>query len=186
MRRLIGVITALSLFVGSCTLSMPIKPFPEHKGVDQRIQKIVDEYKWLSMQKQITFKNSVSIGFKKIDRGNVIGLCTYGPGWREIDVDIEFWLNNGNSEKLALLFHELTHCYCGRSHDWADGREYPATLQGRIDEAVEWSKKGGQRPGRFDDGCPSSLMYPIIVDERCFKTHYSHYVNEMFDRCNAW
>lgn len=142
---------------------------------------------WLSKQYNITFTRPVTIGFKKIKRGNAVGMCTYGGNWREIDIDIEYWLNNHSSaEKLALLYHELIHCYCTRGHDYGEGKDYPEGVQARIDRALRWLKEGGERPGYWDDGCPTSLMYPVVIEQDCMLRHYHEYIKEMFDRCIPW
>jgi hypothetical protein len=147
---------------------------------------MLEEFMWLSKQNNITFSRQVSMGFKKIKRGNVIGVCTYGGNWREIDVDIDFWLNNPPSARWALVFHELAHCYCTSGHDYGEDKEYPESLAERIAQALDWREKGGERPGYWDDGCPVSILYPKLVDSDCFLMHYQEYVKEMFDRCNPW
>lgn len=171
----------------SCATVFPNTKFgPEYQGVDTKAQPLVDEYMWLSKQNNLEFKHKVTIGFKKITEENVIGLCTYGHKWREIDLDLDFWLTSSLSEREALLFHELSHCYCHRDHDYGDGKNYPETEKLRIEEALEWRKHGGPKPGRYDDACPISLMYPVVVDSSCFLAHYGDYVKEMFDRCDPY
>lgn len=187
MRSLITILLSSLFFITSCSTFFPgVKFRPEYQGVDPRVQGLVDEYIWLSKQNHIAFGKTVTVGFKKINRGNVIGVCTYGDDFREIDLDIDFWENTEPFERMALAYHELTHCYCTRDHDWAEGKEYPETEAKRIAEALEWRKKGGERPGRFEDGCPTSLMYPVIVEKDCVMSHYQHYVDEMFERCDPY
>lgn len=183
---LIGFI-AIFVSTASCSCSgIPVKPWPEHVGVDFRLRKLVKEFKWLSAQRGITFTDTVTIGFKKIKAQDVVGICTYAPGWREIDIDIDYWNNSNDSKRMALVFHELTHCYCTRAHDYAEGELYPDTLTERIARALQWKIEGGPRPGYFDDGCPTSLMYPVVVDTDCFRSHYQEYVDEMLNRCDPW
>lgn len=184
MKRLFVVFIGL-LALAACS-GLKIKLTPEHKGVDPRVQKYVDEYMLLSMQNNIQFYNKVTIGFKKIKDGNVIGICTYGGFFREIDIDIDYWNNSTKVEQMALIFHELTHCYCGRSHDYGENLEYPETEMARIARALQWKIEGGPRPGYWDDGCPFSLMYPVVVDDNCLLAHYAEYTAEMFDRCEPW
>lgn len=181
---LIGLFSLLT----ACSCShIPIKIAPEHKGVHKELQKYVDEFMWHAKQKNIQFTNQVTVGFKKIKSGNVIGTCTYGGKWREIDIDIEFWLNSYSSgTKMALMLHELAHCYCTRDHDYAKGKKYPKGLQARIDRALQWLREGGERPGYWEDGCPVSLMHPTLVDLDCYYSHFSEYTQEMLDRCEPW
>lgn len=166
---------------------MPIKIHPDYTGVDPRAQPIVNEYVWLSKQNHLDFDKPVTIGFKKINYKTVIGLCTNAWRWREIDLDIDYWNNSSYTSHVALLFHELTHCYCGRIHDYADGKKYPENTEDRIKDALDWfNKKGPTIPGYLEDGCPSTFMYPEILDDSCTLTHYDYYIHEMFDRCDPW
>lgn len=179
------LICILFLFDG-CAASPKIKIMPEYHGVDPRAQGYVDEYMYLSRQKHIEFDDTVTIGFKNLNEGNIIGLCTYGGPWREIDIDINYWNNSSKMTHMALLFHELTHCYCGRDHDYGPKSKYPETEAARIARALQWKAEGGPRPGYWDDGCPVSLMYPVIVDDDCTRAHYNEYIEEMFSRCDPW
>lgn len=169
----------------SCS-GIPNKTRPEYKGVDPRAQSLTDEYLWLSTQHHVRFYNKVTIGFRDIKEGSVVGFCTFGGYFREIDIDINYWNNSDSSTRLALLFHELTHCYCGRGHDYGEDEAYPETEALRRARALKWLLEGGPRPGYWDDGCPVSLMYPIVVDNECLQAHYAEYTEEMFDRCKPW
>lgn len=170
----------------SCCSTAQVKLAPQYVSVDPRAQKIVDEYMLLSAQNNIQFYDKVTIGFKDINRGEVVGLCTYGGFFREIDIDISYWNRSTYMTKTTLLFHELTHCYCGRGHDYGKKKNYPETEAARIVRALQWKVEGGPRPGYWEDGCPVSIMYPVVADDDCVKAHYDQYVKEMFDRCRPW
>lgn len=152
------------------------------------VQHYVDEFKNLAAINNVAFKNSVTIGFKKLNANNegTVGLCTYGYGWREIDIDETYWSFTNEADRIALIFHELSHCYCTRDHDWAEGQKYPETKEARTKEFNKYENSGVLRPGRMADDCPSSLMYPVVVNNQCLKEHYDHYVIEMFDRCRPY
>lgn len=107
-------------------------------------------------------------------------MCTYGGFWREIDIDIDFWNRATPTSKLALMFHELAHCYCTRGHDFADGTEYPEP------KFMDFFSKCTTEPGYYPDGCPLSIMHPIIIEDTCVANHYNDYVNELFNRCDPW
>lgn len=159
---------------------------PEHVGVDPRVKKLVGEFMWLSAQNNISFRRKVTVGLKDINRGNAVGLCTYGGRFREIDIDTNYWNRSSYTSKMTVLFHELTHCYCGRGHTYGKDLSYPETEIARIARAIQWKIEGGDRPGYWDDGCPSSIMYPIVLDDNCMNAHYNEYVEEMFNNCVAW
>lgn len=190
MRILLIIVTLLiCLALNGCT-RLKIKLQPEYEGIDRRVLWLYKEYMYLSAENNVTFYNPITIGFKDIgvdgEDGKVVGVCNYGVNFREIDLDKQFWEESSVYEKMALFFHEMTHCLCHRGHDYGHKKKYPATNFDRIVEALEWKIKGGPKPGRFDDGCPTSLMYPSVIDEDCFAAHYPEYVKEMFDRCKPW
>lgn len=183
MMNLLSILFVLS----SCSNPIPIKPRPEHVGVDPKAQSLVDEYFWLGKQNDLPFNGKVTIGFKDINHGDVIGICTTTWFWREIDLDKGFWDRSTQTSRLALLFHELTHCYCGRIHDYDEDKEYPDTVDARIKQVYEWvAHRKGPIPGYMSDGCPLSIMYPEVLDDECTLKHYNEYIEEMFDRCEPY
>lgn len=147
--------------------------------IDPEIKVIVDEYKALAKYYGIVFKNEVTIGFSDIKRDGVVGICTYGFDFREIDLDRRYWKYQTWTSKLILTYHELDHCYCDRRHDYGREKNYPdASFFGIL------TRYSGE--GYMTDGCPLSLMHPIVMDDVCLNKHYSYYVKEMFDRCNPY
>lgn len=184
--KLLLVIIGFLLCLSSCKCSLiNVKLAPEYKGVDPAIQPYVNEYKELAKIQGITFKNDVTIGFKKINEGNVVGICTISHSWREIDINEIFWNNSTPVSKLALLWHEFSHCYCGRKHDYSKDKEYSLNTGGLIDQMLE--RLGDkENPGFYSDFCPTSVLYPVVLDGQCFLSHYTDYAIEMFQRCESW
>lgn len=158
----------------------------KHVGVDPALEPLVKEFKSLSALNNIRFYNEVTVGFAEIPYEDAIGVCHYGLFFREIDIDIRYWNHARPGERIALMFHELTHCYCGRAHDFSSKESYKNTALKRFLEEVKWTIRGGQNPGFWDDGCPTSLMYPIVIENECMLSHYNEYIKEMFDRCKPW
>lgn len=160
---------------------------PEHKGVDKEIQSIVNDYKRLASLRGIHFKKEITIGFKEIESDSIVGLCHYGNNFREIDLDKTYWKRSSEDTKITLLFHELTHCYCYRDHDWKEGEIYISPqimeLVGKI-FTKPFRKK--PEPGFYDDDCPLSIMYPSVVSDECVLDHSTEYIKEMFDRCEPY
>lgn len=185
IRPILVILLAIEL-VSCALLAKNVKFNPEYTDVDPKAQVLVNEYLELSKQHHVTFDKKVTVGFKKINNSDIIGICNYGTNWREIDLDSGWWDTQTSTEQLMLIFHELTHCYCGRDHDYEDGTKYLPTAELRLQEAEEWSKHGGPKPGRFEDACPKSIMYPIVIDETCAYSHYSEYIEEMFNRCTPY
>lgn len=191
MRQFIALI--LFVIVASCAQPaakehVKDKPAFSTEITDPEIKVISDEYFRLSAYNNMHFNNKVSIGFSKIDRSNVIGTCTYQHEFREIDLDKRFWSNSTWFSKIALLYHEMTHCYCERGHDFDEGEVYPdVTLQEILGRFLSRIPLSPLKPsGYLDDFCPKSVMHPIIMDDECFEKHYNYYVKEMFARCNPF
>jgi hypothetical protein len=167
------------ILVSCCTITIDHnKLAPEYQGVDPKAEPYVNEFLSLAKIHNIVFIDKVTIGFKDIDQDSVIGLCNYGSYFREIDLDISYWNRSSKRSHMALLFHELSHCYCDREHDYGDGKEYG--------DSEKVKKDTVKKEGYFEDGCPLSIMYPIIVNDDCFVSHYSEYTDEMFNRCKAY
>lgn len=187
MRTFTAIALFLQIFISSCTTTAIGSKFvPEFQGVDLRLQYLVDEFVWLSKQNNVVFRGKVSLGLKTIKDAGIAGLCHRGLGFREIDIDINYWNVNTKATRMAVVFHELAHCYCGRSHDYDNGVMYPPTEYERIHQALTWLSEGGKRPGRYEDGCPTSLMYPVVVGDDCMMSHYGEYTREMFNRCKPY
>lgn len=158
---------------------MNTSPFPRYFSVDPQIKPFVQQYMQLAKERGIKFNHNVNIGFRSINRGQVAGQCHYGLFFREIDVDTKYWDYFSDISATALLYHELSHCYCGRSHDYGQNKEYG-------DDADKARKNPKISDGFFVDGCPKSLMFPEIVSDSCFMIHYGEYVDEMFKDCEPY
>lgn len=185
MRFTTYIVIALFLPNISCA-GLKNKKVPEYTGIDHKVKTLVDKFLSLSAEKDIVFENKVTIGFKKIDYKRVIGVCNYGSFFREIDLDISFWNRSTYISKQALLFHEMAHCYCGRDHDYEDGKQYPDDEANRLIISIRYAFMFKTSPGFYEDGCPLSIMYPVLVDDDCMTIHYNQYIEEMFQRCNPW
>lgn len=180
-------------FLCSCAQPKPkddVKKEPQFSTeiTDPELKVISEEFFHISRHKDLVFSKKVSMGFSDIERGSVIGTCTFGNGFREIDLDKEFWARASWASKVALVYHEMTHCYCERGHDFDEGVLYPDnSIKFFLDRILNGAPFTPLRPeGYLEDGCPKSIMYPIIVDPFCFERHYKYYVQEMFNRCDPW
>lgn len=186
MRLFAKIATLLTICLMACTSGPQIKTAPEYVGVDPEAQPFVDEYMWLGAQNHLHFDKQVTVGFKVINDGRIVGMCNYGGWFREIDLDTSYWIYSTKTTRMTLMFHELTHCYCDRAHDYGKGDDYPEAQKARIRRAIEWRVEGGPRPGYWADGCPVSIMHPVLLSDDCMLEHYQEYTTEMFDRCDAW
>lgn len=167
----------IGMFLGTL-VSCALMPFwgqrmtPHYTKVDPRALSVVNE--WLSLAKQhgLKFSQTVNVGFTNIGKENIIGQCNYGLGFNEIDIDFIYWTYVDNTiTNQTLMLHELTHCYCDRSHDYGKNLNYT-------------TDDSNDKNGFLEDGCPKSIMFPYVLDNNCFLTHYAYYVDEMFERCD--
>lgn len=171
---------------GVGTKSSLDKDKPEYTGIAKELKPYYDEYVFLAKKDHINFDKKITMGFRIIDSDGIIGLCHWGDNFREIDIDKGYWNMAPEELREILLFHEMTHCLCGREHDWGKGKYYhDAFLQSILGNF-------GRRIAKefFDgyllDGCPKSIMNPYIVDIDCAQRHMDFYKKEMFERCDPW
>lgn len=167
----------IGLFLGTL-VSCALMPFwgerltPRYNNVDPKVAPIVNEWLALAKQRGLKFSQTVNVGFMDIGKENVIGQCNYGINFNEIDLEPIYWDYMADTlTQTALLWHELSHCYCNRLHDYEKDKEYS-------------NDETNKKDGFLEDSCPKSLMYPYVLDNQCFLTHYAYYSSEMLDRCD--
>lgn len=190
MRRFFTII--LFVLIASCSkppVKTEIKEAPSYSTdiTDPELKTITDEFFRLSARNNLTFSHKVSVGFSDIERDSVIGTCSYRPTFREIDLDPRYWKRATWTSKVALLYHELVHCYCERDHDYDQGEMYPdKSWKALIQDHFSGFLSPIRPSGYLEDGCSKSNMHPVIMSNECFEKHYDHYVKEMFNRCKAF
>ncbi len=86
------------------------------------------------------------------------GLCNVSkqaPKGNLIKIDKAKWNNFSDTQREQVIYHELGHCLLLQFH--------------RSDAIAP---------------CPSSLMYPKVLDEKCYSEHKAIYVNELINNVN--
>lgn len=161
----------------ACFYVKDIRVLPYYDEVDPQFSGYVDEWLFLAKNNNIKFTKTVNIGFKRINIDGVVGLCHYQHFFREIDIDPIIWGRLTDISKTVLIWHELTHCYCYRDHDYAEGKEYSSATEGEPKEKIL---------GYYPDKCPLSIMSPVIIEDSCFIAHFVDYQHEQFDRCKPY
>lgn len=189
MRLIFLIFLVASVYIVSgWALKAPLKnkPAPVYKTIDPSLTEIVSDYKKMANKRGIKFTHSVTIGFTDINRDDVVGICNYGKDWREIDLDRDYWKKLTERQQRELAFHELTHCYCLRKHDFDAGMPY---AEPKIASVI----RGEKHPpfffiseGFFVDGCATSIMYPYVLSDKCIESHSNLYKEEMFERCQPY
>src|ERR1035441_9258648 len=87
-----------------------VKISPEYEGIDPAFQNYYNNYVSLAKLNGIAFEGKVTIGFKVLDYGDgTVGLCTINGvmGFREIDIDKEYWDNTMDEKKLFMTLRVL-------------------------------------------------------------------------------
>jgi len=177
MRRIIICFLTVFLFsaiIVSCS-TVRVKDRPEFHDVAPEFRDLNNQYIKMANSKGIYFTRHVTIGFKDIPKSDTMARCIYGKNFREIEVDRKYWKSMSSTQKMIVIWHESSHCYCGRDHDYAEDKEYD------VDENPE-----NNSAAYYSDKCPVSLMYPMAITDKCMESHYKNYINEMFDRCEIW
>ncbi len=76
-----------------------------------------EEARTRGVEIDLTSQN-ISATFSDIESEHTQGVCNhYSDGSKQILIDITYWNNLRDIQKEFLVFHELGHCYLGRSHD---------------------------------------------------------------------
>jgi hypothetical protein len=186
MKELLFIILALMVY-GPSAREEEASNQPKYSKTDEKLQIYEDIYIDLARKHNIKFTHSVYAGFTVIKQGLIVGMCHYTSHYREIDIDQPFWEKTEEDTRRTLMFHELTHCLCGRDHDYGLNKPY---IDPKYEEIVQrcmpriplWVNY----PGYFVDGCPLSLMSPTLPTLDCIKIHGAEYEEEMFDRCKPY
>jgi hypothetical protein len=159
--------------------------FHKHDGVDPELASYVNLWLAIAKDEGIVFHNKVTVGFEDINDGLVIGRTYWEPTFREIDIDKKFWDKSSGTSRMALVFHELGHAYCGRSHNYKEigYSDRPSQLT-KDEHKMKTDNK--PLPGYYFDFCPKSIMFPEILSDDCVRAHYTEYEHEMFEECEPY
>jgi hypothetical protein len=146
-------------------------------GIDPEIKPYVEDFINLSKNKLNDLSYSkTSIGIEP-QAGNRIGVCyRFVDGTSEIAIDGDFFNSESQLRKQALVFHELVHCICNRSHDH-NGIDYEPIIE---------PNKSNRELLYFEDGCSRSIMSPELTSTQCLEKRWSYYIEEMFSRCSPY
>lgn len=159
---------------------------PKYHNIDARAMPLVIDYVKFAQRRGIRFTKPLTIGFTDINDGGTVGTCWMGKKFREIDIDIHEWDTHTIENREELLFHELTHCLCNRYHDYGSGDSYTPIILEPIEKWFHNRPFYMSLPGRYPDGCPTSIMFPRVLAKSCIQEHRDEYFNEMFNHCKPW
>ena len=177
MKTIFRAFLLVSLLSLSCC-RVQVRVTPQYVGVDPRAKQYVDEYLLLSARYHIGFSHNVTLGFTRIEEKHIAGLTYYMGFSREIDIDVNYWDHATDFSRRILVWHELTHAYCGRGHTYGDDKEYS-------DDPQDAAKRI-PADGFYPDGCPVTVMFPSVLPDICAYYHYWDYIKEMFQHCEPF
>jgi hypothetical protein len=179
------ILLSLALF-HSCEDEQHRKTKP-HKDIGPEFRELTKEYLQLSSDHGIYHNRLVPIGLVDLSFDYpTIGTCWLYEHHRDIDIDSTYWKKASPLGKKMLTFHEMSHCYCGRGHDYGPKAEfnYSSGFTAIFNKILVINKDKAH--GYYKDGCPLSIMYPTTVADACYSTHYNDYIKEMFNNCKAY
>lgn len=142
------------------------------------VKEFVEDYKKLMkgiLDEKVV--DSVKITMTDLPKPKV-GLCWPGQDPKKIQLDIRGWESYDHIKKEVLIFHELGHCTCGLDHNHFTGNY-------RKETGVPEKKEDRLNSGFLEDGCPTSIMHPILISRECYARHRDHYRYELHLRCYA-
>lgn len=98
---------------------------------------------------------NISTRFNKLD-GMIVGLClSDSSGFREIQIDPDFWKNVGEGSRENLILHEAGHCVLNLEHN---------------SEFIQIN----------DDVIPKSIMFPAVFgDIEQYQKYHEYYLWEL-------
>jgi hypothetical protein len=153
--------------------------FSKNTGQEEdkrEIKEFVEDYKKL-MKGIVDEKaiDSVKITITDLEHP-IVGLCWYNENPRRIQLDAKSWKSYDYAKKEALILHELGHCVCNLGH---------VHFMGIYDTKSKAPERSEDRlnSGFLEDGCPTSLMHPIVLNSECYTKHRAHYRYELHLRC---
>lgn len=168
----------LLFFMACASIDYNAEMSKEFEKVDPEFSLYVQDFIGLtSPYYQEAALSGLSLGKKRLNSKSAIGICKIFTtnGGPEILVDKDFWAIANESEREALVLHELGHCLCGLDHQHFEGSYGDESVPRKVSDRL--------KKGYLEDGCPNSLMHPIVISPSCYSKHRDHYRFELRLRC---
>jgi hypothetical protein len=152
----------------------------------------LNEYLELSKRNHLDITRKITMDFGPFNQKRVIGTCYSGEiddnaqqtSYREIQIDPIFFKATDKLSKKFLLFHELSHCLCNRDHTYFHGKKYTSPELKSILKLLR-SGQDIDSDGYYGDGCPVSIMAPVLPYYYCLNKYQDLYEREMFEDCKT-
>lgn len=174
----------LNIAVATLSFSCGVKD-KKFEKIDSTLFPLIEDYKdKVSIKFKIPKKfvaKTLTAGFSEsFSEDGTIGICkTWFDGDTEIEILKSFWEESDEKTRAILVYHEATHCICGRGHTHSDG-EYPDS---EFLPSKKWSAAELESKGYFPDYCPTSIMNPYLPNKFCINKYWDHYLQEMLEGC---
>jgi Putative phage metallopeptidase len=173
------VVFLFTLLVPACQKDPPPRLIPTHE-LAWYLANFVHDSNGIIRIEDIADSHYV---FKKLKwsskKGGVIAQCisTLHRAPFTIEVEPRYWRKASDATRMAILYHELGHCACNRTHTFEKYEEWlDTTLRLKFDLRLF-------KRHTLDDGCPDAIMNWEVPQGDCFEEHREEYVKDLFARC---
>lgn len=147
-----GYIVLALVILSGCSRG-PLKDVFFRRGVPQHIS--TTDHAFYEYLDQLSMMSYTPIVFRSIEKEDTAATCDkWKSGYKEIRIDPEYWQKVDDSNRLALLAHEIGHCDYNLDHD--------DNLM--VDENYR--------------ECPVSVMNSTNFGDPCFTDNFYYYMAE--------
>lgn len=165
--KILLILLILGILLDRYSSSIVKNTFPK----DEDVQYFVNDFK--NLVKDIIPSNQIDN--VKITMGDLespkAGICRRGIEEINVIIDNYSWKKMDPLTKEQLIFHELGHCVCNLNHEHYLG------------EYTIGSKSKDSKRGFLDNGCPVSIMHPVLLKYECYQRYKEFYRYELYLRC---
>jgi hypothetical protein len=174
-------ISKAAAFLMICTYSPPTSELDAHAGAFARESGKVT----VEEIRSIVPMSFSELGWERF-KGGTIGLCYYPMFGNKgkIEIDTNFWVQASETKRRGLMWHEFGHCVCGLGHSVEIEQLEPNWL-------IKFLHRLGVKTARnrgfyLNDGCPKSLMHPLLPSEECLEKHWESYKSQIIKSCRPF
>jgi hypothetical protein len=171
------------LFIGLANCATVRSTHEDYPFAEPSVIKYVDSF--VKDSKGSVHKRDLymtTIGFDDLSSLSAVGVCYPNPFGSEIYIDKDWWENNTDYlEREQLIYHEIGHCTLLKMHT------KPTDAEGFFGWLERLTFRLGikERSDMLSDGCPTSYMYPYLLEKSCINNHYDYYIDELFGRADT-
>lgn len=177
MKKILLLILIILSF-NSCSVFNSFRITKQYPNIEHDFIQYID-YFVVSSDGKVTWDDfdNFTMGFSQYPSdSNVIGTCY--PLLNEVSINQDWWeYSSTPNKRLAVVFHELGHCILKRNHTaMPDNDGFVHIL-----ETIAFKFGFLKEKSTIKDGCPASIMNPVVLSDECLDWHYRYYIKELFN-----